>query len=63
MMNEEMLKEVRLAAEVHRQTRKYAQGFIKPGMLMTDICENIENSVRKLIEENGLKAGEYCFFI
>lgn len=59
MMSEDMYKEVRLAAEVHRQTRKYAQSFIKPGMLMTDICERIEDSTRKLIEENGLVAGMF----
>jgi methionyl aminopeptidase len=68
MMNEDMLKDVRLAAEVHRQTRKYAQSFIKPGMLMTEICERIEDSTRKLIEENGLAAGTffdyyYIFFL
>lgn len=57
MMNEDLLKDVRRAAEVHRQTRKYAQSFIKPGMLMTEICERIEDSTRKLIEENGLSAG------
>jgi len=57
IMNEDALKDLRLAAEVHRQTRKYAQSFIKPGMLMTEICERIEDSTRKLIEENGLSAG------
>jgi len=56
-LNEDLYKDVRLAAEVHRQTRKYANSYIKPGMLMTDICEGIENTVRKLIEENGLQAG------
>ena len=30
---------------------------MKPGMLMTDICETLEDTVRKLISENGLKAG------
>lgn len=56
-LNEDLYQDVRLAAEVHRQTRKYANSFIKPGMLMVDICEGIENTVRKLIEENGLNAG------
>lgn len=56
-MSEEMYKDVRRAAEVHRQVRQYAQRFIKPGMLMTDICERIEDTTRKLIEENGLVAG------
>lgn len=30
---------------------------MKPGMLMTDLCETLENTVRKLISENGLQAG------
>ncbi|KAI9084382.1 hypothetical protein K1719_033724 [Acacia pycnantha] len=48
---------VRRAAEVHRQVRKYMRGIIKPGMLMTDLCETLENTVRKLISEDGLQAG------
>ncbi|GFQ02758.1 methionine aminopeptidase 2b [Phtheirospermum japonicum] len=48
---------VRQAAEVHRQVRKYMRTIIKPGMLMTDLCETLENTVRKLISENGLQAG------
>ncbi|PIA41146.1 hypothetical protein AQUCO_02300148v1 [Aquilegia coerulea] len=48
---------VRQAAEVHRQVRKYIRSILKPGMLMIDICETLENTVRKLISENGLQAG------
>ncbi|CAN1248166.1 Methionine aminopeptidase 2 [Linum perenne] len=48
---------VRQAAEVHRQVRKYMRSILKPGMLMTDLCETLENTVRKLISENGLQAG------
>ncbi|KZV39814.1 methionine aminopeptidase 2B [Dorcoceras hygrometricum] len=48
---------VRQAAEVHRQVRKYIKQILKPGMLMTDLCETLENTVRKLISENGLQAG------
>ncbi|PRQ55756.1 putative methionyl aminopeptidase [Rosa chinensis] len=48
---------VRRAAEVHCQVRKYIRGILKPGMLMTDLCETLENTVRKLISENGLEAG------
>ncbi|KAK7402386.1 hypothetical protein VNO78_14615 [Psophocarpus tetragonolobus] len=48
---------VRRAAEVHRQVRKYIKSILKPGMLMTDLCETLENTVRKLIPENGLQAG------
>ncbi|WMV06918.1 hypothetical protein MTR67_000303 [Solanum verrucosum] len=48
---------VRQAAEVHRQVRKYIRQIAKPGMLMIDLCETLENMVRKLISENGLQAG------
>lgn len=48
--------ELRIAAECHRQVRKYMQSYIKPGMLMTDICETLENMNRALVEENGLRA-------
>jgi len=49
--------EVRTAAECHRQVRKHMQTIVKPGILMTDMCEQLENLNRKLVQENGLKAG------
>jgi methionyl aminopeptidase len=54
---QEEYNEIRKAAEVHRQVRKYAQENIKPGMSMIQICEMIENGTRELIQENGLEAG------
>ena len=33
------------------------RSIIKPGILMVDLCETLENMVRKLIKENGLQAG------
>ncbi|CAN6854316.1 unnamed protein product [Brassica oleracea] len=48
---------VRQAAEVHRKVRKYVRSIVKTGILMTDICETLMDTVRKLISENGLKAG------
>ncbi|CAG9863937.1 unnamed protein product [Phyllotreta striolata] len=56
-MHNDIYNEVRLAAEAHRQTRQHIQRFIKPGMTMIEICEELENTARKLIAENGLKAG------
>lgn len=50
-------EDLRQAAEVHRQVRKYAVSKIKPGMRMIDIAELIENAVRALIKEDGIKAG------
>ncbi|CAH0554984.1 unnamed protein product [Brassicogethes aeneus] len=56
-MHNDIYNEVRLAAEAHRQTRQHIQKWIKPGMTMIQICEELENTARKLIAENGLKAG------
>lgn len=53
----DMINEVRRAAEVHRQVRKYIRTIAKPGVLMIDMCETLESTVRRLIEENGLEAG------
>lgn len=49
--------DLRRAGEVHRQVRKHAQSFIKPGMKIMDICNEIEATNRKLIVANGLEAG------
>ncbi|CAL5409032.1 unnamed protein product [Camellia sinensis] len=43
--------------EIHHQVRKYIKGILKPGMLMIDLCETLENTVRKVIWENSLQAG------
>ncbi|KAK4875336.1 hypothetical protein RN001_011758 [Aquatica leii] len=56
-MQHDTYNEVRLAAEAHRQTRQHMQRWIKPGMTMIQICEELENTARKLIKENGLQAG------
>jgi len=48
---------IRRGAEVHRLVRKHARKFIRPGMNMTEIANEIENTVRVLVEENGLEAG------
>ncbi|MDP2437844.1 MAG: type II methionyl aminopeptidase [archaeon] len=50
-------EDLRLAAECHRQVRKHAQSIIKPGIKLVDMCEQIENLNRKLVQENKLKAG------
>ena len=46
----DLYDKVRMAAEVHRQVRKYAQSFIKPGIKLADMCEMIENKNRELIQ-------------
>jgi methionyl aminopeptidase len=54
---EQTYNNIRRAAEVHRQVRKYARKVIKPGMSMIDIAETIEDGTRALVEENGLESG------
>eukprot|EP01080_Neovahlkampfia_damariscottae_P012434 gene12434-6186_t len=49
--------DARKGAEVHRQVRYYMQNWIKPGMKMIDIVEELEDRVRLLTEANGLKSG------
>ncbi|XP_049954894.1 methionine aminopeptidase 2-like [Schistocerca serialis cubense] len=56
-MNIDIYNEFRIAAEAHRQTREYIRRWVKPGMTMIQICEELESVARKLIQENGLKAG------
>lgn len=56
-MHTDIYQELRHGAEAHRQTRQYMQQFIKPGMTMIQICEELENTARRLIGENGLDAG------
>jgi methionyl aminopeptidase len=51
------LKNLRKAAECQRQTRKYAQSVIRPGMKLMDICNQIENMNRYLINQRGLECG------
>ncbi|TFK41865.1 hypothetical protein BDQ12DRAFT_598311 [Crucibulum laeve] len=48
---------IRRAAEVHRQVRKAARKYIRPGMTTTQVAEYIEDGTRALVEENGLEAG------
>lgn len=53
----DMINEVRQAAEVHRQVRSFMRTIAKPGILMIDLCERLEDCVRRLIDEQGLDAG------
>ncbi|CAF2908834.1 unnamed protein product [Rotaria sp. Silwood2] len=57
MAQTEIYRELRLAAECHRQTRKWVMSWIEPGMKMIDICERLEDMNRRLIKEKGLEAG------
>lgn len=52
-----MYDDVRQCAEVHREVRKYIQEWVKPGMKLIDVCETLEDSVRKLLNAKGLECG------
>lgn len=54
---EETYNDIRRAAEVHRQVRRAAREFIRPGLTMTEIANFIEDGTRALVEENGLESG------
>ena len=45
----ELYEKVRHAAEVHRQVRRYAQSFIKPGIELADMCARLEDTNRLLM--------------
>jgi len=56
-LSEDIYRKVRIASECHRQTRKWAQSWIRPGLKLADMCELIENKNRELVAEAGLNAG------
>jgi len=57
LIESDLYESLRKGAEVHRQTRAWITSYIKPGILLIDMCQRIEDMNRKLVGENGLKAG------
>ncbi|KAI4724236.1 methionine aminopeptidase 2-like protein [Aureobasidium sp. EXF-10728] len=57
-MDDEFLKDYRKAAEVHRQVRQYVQKIAKPGVLMSQLADEIEEGVRSLVGHQGFVAGD-----
>ncbi|KAL2019708.1 hypothetical protein VTK56DRAFT_9245 [Thermocarpiscus australiensis] len=57
-LNSDFLNDYRHAAEVHRQTRQWAQKNIKPGQTLTEIANGIEDAVRALTGHQGLEEGD-----
>ncbi|CAH8476214.1 unnamed protein product [Schistosoma turkestanicum] len=53
----EIYQQFREGAEVHRQTRNYIKKWIRPGVRLIDMCEELERTSRALILERGLDAG------
>lgn len=56
-LQEDLYTKVRQGAEVHRQVRAFAQGLMKPGIALADMCEQLENKNRQLVVEHGLERG------
>jgi len=50
--------ELRHAAEVHRQVRKWAHSWIAPGMTLISITDRIEKKLEELIIKDGLNRGQ-----
>nr|XP_027202778.1 methionine aminopeptidase 2B-like [Dermatophagoides pteronyssinus] len=48
---------IRRAAEAHKQTRKFAQSIIKPGLEFLEFVQKLEAKSKKLISAKGLKSG------
>lgn len=53
----EVYQEFREGAEVHRQTRAHIKKWLRPGVTMIELCEELERTSRALIKERGLQAG------
>lgn len=51
MVNEEMWNEYRTAAQAHRDTRQYMREWIKPGMSMIQIVEELGTTL--FVDNNG----------
>ncbi|KAI4675071.1 uncharacterized protein J4E88_007975 [Alternaria novae-zelandiae] len=57
-MDDGFLEDYRKAAEVHRQVRQYVQTIAKPGVSLTHIAGEIDDSVRALVGHQGLETGD-----
>ena len=57
-VHEYELLSLRKGAECHKQIRKYAQRFIKPGMKMIDICIELEKMLKFITNARGLESGQ-----
>ena len=48
---------LREGAEVHRHVRNFAMATLRPGIVLEDWCEELENKTRELVGERGLERG------
>lgn len=58
-LHEDLHNKFRQAAEVHRQVRGFVQGHLvnKPGIPLIELCEQLEDKTRQLVQERGIQAG------
>lgn len=56
-LQQDLYGKIRWGAEVHRQVRNYAQSLCKPGIKLHDLCTQLENKNRELVQEHGLDRG------
>lgn len=56
--NEQVIQDLREAAEVHRQVRRWAHSWIRPGLTLMSITDRIEAKLEELIGKDGLKRGQ-----
>lgn len=56
-LHNDMYNQARHAAEAHRQVRRHIQNWVKPGMTMIEICEELEKCSRSLIGGDELNSG------
>ncbi|ORM41175.1 Methionine aminopeptidase 2B [Babesia sp. Xinjiang] len=50
-------QDLRRAAEVHRQVRRYIQSVLRPGISLIDLVNAVETKCKELNAADGLKAG------
>jgi methionyl aminopeptidase len=56
-LQQDLYGKIRWGAEVHRQVRSYAQSLCKPGIKLADLCAQLEDKNRELVQEAGLERG------
>ena len=54
-LHTDQVNDLRRAAECHRQVRKSAQTYMRPGVKLIDICQHIEETNRRLVEADGIR--------
>ena len=53
-MYTEDYQNVRRAAEVHRQVRRYVQSFVRPGIPMIELVQRLEAKTLELVKKEGM---------